>query len=68
VKRGVAGMETAFRAEFAFGKGDPPSRSCARWTRSRGWGTRAGTTSWGGVACAAAALAEFGKGAFRAGR
>ena len=69
VKRGVAGMETAFRAEFAFGKGRPAVAFLCEMDALPGLGHACGHNIVGvASACAAAALAEFGKGAFRAGK
>ena len=69
VKRGVAGMETAFRAEFAFGKGRPVVAFLCEMDALPGLGHACGHNIVGvASACAAAALAEFGKGVFRAGK
>jgi len=69
VKRGVAGMETAFRAEFAFGKGRPAVAFLCEMDALPGLGHACGHNIVGvASACAAAALAEFGAGVFRAGR
>jgi amidohydrolase len=69
VKRGVAGMETAFRAEFAFGKGRPAVVFLCEMDALPGLGHACGHNIVGvASACAAAALAEFGKGVLRAGR
>jgi len=69
VVRGVAGMETAFRAEFAFGKGRPAVAFLCEMDALPGLGHACGHNIVGvASACAAAALAEFGKGVFRAGR
>ena len=69
VKRGVAGMETAFRAEFAFGKGRPVVAFLCEMDALPGLGHACGHNIVGAAsACAAAALAEFGKGVFRAGK
>ena len=69
VKRGVAGMETAFRAEFAFGKGRPVVAFLCEMDALPGLGHACGHNIVGvASACAVAALAEFGKGVFRAGK
>src|SRR5512140_3889315 len=69
VKRGVAGMETAFRAEFAFGKGRPAVGFLCEMDALPGLGHACGHNIVGvASAFAAAALAEFGKGVFRAGK
>ncbi len=69
VKRGVAGMETAFRAEFDFGKGRPAVAFLCEMDALPGLGHACGHNIVGvASACAAAALAEFGKGVFRAGK
>ena len=69
VVRGVAGMETAFRAEFAFGKGRPAVAFLCEMDALPGLGHACGHNIVGvASACAAAALAEVGKGVFRAGK
>lgn len=69
VKRGVAGMETAFRAEFSFGKGGPAVAFLCEMDALPGLGHACGHNIVGvASACAAAALAKFGKGVFRAGK
>ncbi|MGZ8441643.1 MAG: M20 family metallopeptidase, partial [Candidatus Deferrimicrobiaceae bacterium] len=69
VKLGVAGMETAFRAEFAFGKGRPVVAFLCEMDALPGLGHACGPNIIGvASACAAATLAEFGKGVFRAGK
>lgn len=69
VKRGVAGMETAFRAEFAFGKGRPAVAFLCEMDALPGLGHACGHNIVGvASACAAAALASFGKGVFRGGK
>jgi amidohydrolase len=69
VRRGVAGMETAFRAEFAFGKGRPAVAFLCEMDALPGLGHACGHNIVGvASACAAAALASFGKGVFRAGK
>jgi len=69
VKRGVAGMETAFRAEFSFGKGRPAVAYLCEMDALPGLGHACGHNIVGvASACAAAALAEFGKGICRAGK
>lgn len=69
VERGIAGMETAFRAEFAFGRGKPVVAFLCEMDALPGLGHACGH-NLGGVAsaCAAAALARFGAGVFRAGK
>jgi len=69
VRRGVAGMETAFRAEFAFGKGKPAVAFLCEMDALPGLGHACGHNIVGvASACAAAALAEAGKGSFRSGK
>jgi len=69
VKRGVAGMETAFRAEFAFGKGRPAVAFLCEMDALPGLGHACGHNIVGvASAFAAAALAEIGKSFFRAGK
>ena len=62
-------METAFRAEFSFGRGKPAVAFLCEMDALPGLGHACGH-NLGGVAsaCAAAALAELGKGVFRAGK
>jgi amidohydrolase len=62
-------METAFRAEFAFGKGRPVVAFLCEMDALPGLGHACGHNI-GGVAsaCAVAALAEIGKDVFRAGK
>src|SRR3990170_5064410 len=69
VRRGVAGMETAFRAEFRFGRGKPSVALLCEMDALPGLGHACGH-NLGGVAsaCAAAALASAGAGRVRAGR
>jgi metal-dependent amidase/aminoacylase/carboxypeptidase family protein len=58
VKRGVAGMETAFRAEFSFGKGRPAVAFLCEMDALPGLGHACGHNIVGvASACAAAALA-----------
>src|SRR5512145_317294 len=68
VVRGVAGMATAFRAEFRFGRGRPRVALLCEMDALPGIGHACGHNV-GGVAsaCAAAALASFGAGRLRAG-
>ncbi|HEY6096938.1 MAG TPA: M20 family metallopeptidase [Candidatus Deferrimicrobium sp.] len=68
VVRGIAGMATAFRAEFRFGRGRPRVALLCEMDALPGIGHACGHNI-GGVAsaCAAAALASFGAGRFRAG-
>lgn len=69
VRRGIAGMETAFRAEKAFGPGGPSIALLCEMDALPGLGHACGH-NLGGVAsaCAAAAIAEHGAGRFRSGR
>jgi amidohydrolase len=68
VERGVAGMETAFRAERSFGPGSPRVAFLAEMDALPGLGHACGHNIVGvSSACAAAALAAFGKGRFRRG-
>jgi amidohydrolase len=69
VRRGIAGMKTAFRAEFAFGKGKPAVALLCEMDALPGIGHACGHNIVGvASACAAVALAEAGKGRFRSGR
>jgi amidohydrolase len=69
VDRGIAGMETAFRAEFAFGKGKPAVAFLCEMDALPGLGHACGHNVVGvSSACAAAALAAFGDGRFRSGK
>lgn len=69
VMRGVAGMDTAFRAEFSFGKGRPAVAFLCEMDALPGLGHACGHNIVGvASACAAAALAEFGEGVFRSGK
>ncbi|HSL99463.1 MAG TPA: hypothetical protein VK944_04965, partial [Candidatus Limnocylindria bacterium] len=69
VERGVAGMDTAFRAEFSFGRGKPAVALLCEMDALPGLGHACGH-NLGGVAsaCAAAAVARFGAGVFRSGK
>jgi amidohydrolase len=69
VERGIAGMGTAFRAEFPFGRGKPAVALLCEMDALPGLGHACGH-NLGGVAsaCAAAAVAHFGAGLFRAGK
>jgi amidohydrolase len=69
VERGIAGMDTAFRAEFSFGRGKPAVALLCEMDALPGLGHACGH-NLGGVAsaCAAAAVALFGDGLFRAGK
>jgi amidohydrolase len=69
VERGICGMETAFRAEFVFGKGKPAVAFLCEMDALPDLGHACGHNV-GGVssACAAAALAAFGAGRFRSGK
>ena len=68
VVRGIAGMATAFRAEFRFGRGRPRVALLCEMDALPGIGHACGHNI-GGIAsaCAAAALASFGAGRFRSG-
>ena len=69
VDRGIAGMETAFRAEFVFGKGKPAVAFLCEMDALPGLGHACGHNIVGvSSACAAATLAAFGSGRFRSGR
>lgn len=69
VERGIAGMDTAFRAEVSFGRGKPAVALLCEMDALPGLGHACGH-NLGGVAsaCAAAALARFGVSRFRAGK
>jgi amidohydrolase len=69
VERGIAGMDTAFRAEFPFGRGKPAVALLCEMDALPELGHACGH-NLGGVAsaCAAAAVARFGAGLFRAGK
>jgi len=69
VERGIAGMETAFRAEYIFGRGKPSVAFLCEMDALPGLGHACGHNIVGvSSACAAAALAGFGTGRFRSGR
>lgn len=69
VERGIAGMETAFRAEYVFGRGKPSVAFLCEMDALPGLGHACGHNIVGvSSACAAAALADFGAGRFRSGR
>jgi amidohydrolase len=69
IRRGIAGMETAFRAEFAFGKGKPAVAFLCEMDALPGIGHACGHNIVGVAStCAAAALVEAGKGRFRSGK
>jgi amidohydrolase len=69
VERGVAGMETAFRAEYSFGKGSPAVAFLCEMDALPSLGHACGHNIVGvASACAAAALAGFGEGVFRSGK
>jgi amidohydrolase len=69
VRRDVAGMKTAFRAEYAFGKGRPAVAFLCEMDALPSLGHACGHNIVGvASACAAAALAEYGNGAFRSGK
>jgi len=69
VARGIGGMETAFRAEYVFGRGRPVVALLCEMDALPGLGHACGHNV-GGVAsaCAAAAVAAYGAGRFRSGR
>jgi len=69
VERGIAGMDTAFRAEASFGRGKPAVALLCEMDALPGLGHACGH-NLGGVAsaCAAAALARYGASRFRAGK
>ncbi len=69
VARGVAGMRTAFRAEFPFGRGKPAVAFLCEMDALPDLGHACGH-NLGGVAsaCAAAALASAGAGRLRSGK
>jgi amidohydrolase len=69
VQRGIAGMDTAFRAEVSFGRGKPEVALLCEMDALPGLGHACGH-NLGGVAsaCAAAALARFGASRFRKGK
>src|SRR3989337_3031475 len=69
VERGIAGMDTAFRAEVSFGRGRPAVAFLCEMDALPGLGHACGHNIVGvASACAAASLAEFGKSVFRAGK
>jgi len=69
VTRGVAGMDTAFRAEFPFGSGRPAVAFLCEMDALPELGHACGHNIVGTAsAVAAAALAKFGKGVFRSGK
>ncbi len=69
VRRGVAGMKTAFRAEYSFGKGPPAVAFLCEMDALPSLGHACGHNIVGvASACAAAALAEHGNGVFRSGK
>jgi amidohydrolase len=69
VRRGVAGMKTAFRAEYSFGKGRPAFAFLCEMDALPSLGHACGHNIVGvASACAAAALAEYGNGVFRSGK
>jgi amidohydrolase len=69
VRRGIAGMKSAFRAEYVFGKGRPAIAFLCEMDALPGLGHACGHNIVGvSSACAAAAVAEFGAGRFRSGR
>lgn len=69
LEREIAGMETAFRAEFAFGKGRPAVAFLCEMDALPGLGHACGHNIVGvSSVCAAAALASFGAGRFRSGK
>lgn len=69
VSRGVAGMDTAFRAEFSFGRGRPAVGFLCEMDALPGLGHACGHNIVGvASACAAAVLARGGRGRFRSGK
>lgn len=69
VTRGLAGMDTAFRAEYSFGRGRPAVAFLCEMDALPGLGHACGHNIVGvASACAAAVLARIGKGAFRSGK
>ncbi len=69
VTRGVAGMDTAFRAEYRFGRGRPVVAFLCEMDALPEIGHACGHNIVGvASACAAAATAAFGRGRFRAGK
>ncbi len=69
VVRGVAGMKTAFRAEYPFGRGRPAVAFLCEMDALPGIGHACGHNLVGvASACAAAALAACGRNRFRRGR
>src|SRR5512145_535620 len=69
VRRGIAGMGTAFRAEVAFGKGRPAVAYLCEMDALPELGHACGHNIVGvASACAAVALAQAGKARFRSGR
>ncbi len=69
VERGIAGMETAFRAERVFGRGRPAVAFLCEMDALPGLGHACGHNVVGvSSACAAAAVADAGAGLFRSGR
>lgn len=69
VRSGIAGMETAFRADHVFGRGRPAVAFLCEMDALPGLGHACGHNIVGvASACAAAALAAFGANRLRAGR
>ena len=69
VRRGVAGMKTAFRAEYAFGRGRPAIALLCEMDALPSLGHACGHNIVGvASACAAASLVECGRGTFRSGK
>ncbi|MEW6719712.1 MAG: M20 family metallopeptidase [Thermodesulfobacteriota bacterium] len=69
VAHGVAGMETAFRAEYPFGKGRPAVAFLCEMDALPSIGHACGHNIVGvASACAAVALARAGRGTFRSGK
>ncbi|MGE5246797.1 MAG: M20 family metallopeptidase [Verrucomicrobiota bacterium] len=69
VRRGVAGMKTAFRAEYPFGRGRPSVAFLCEMDALPSLGHACGHNIVGvASACAAASLAEYGRGVFRSGK
>lgn len=69
VERGIAGMKSAFRATYAFGRGKPAVAFLCEMDALPGLGHACGHNIVGvASACAAAAVAAFGEGRFGSGR
>lgn len=69
VERGIAGMKSAFRATYVFGKGKPAVAFLCEMDALPGLGHACGHNIVGvASACAAATVAEFGRERFKSGR